>query len=126
MIVVYHLNEDLPRDLRADIVTGFGCGVPEGHAAVVAKTFMDKHYSAVAVGHTDSLEEMYAWTQNGVVSDSWSMNPFLDKWMPIFPDFHLCNEKKYGRRSTMVGDVFDRNGEYYVCSTIGFTKLEMP
>jgi endo-1,4-beta-D-glucanase Y len=125
MIVLFHTNENMPRELQLDIMHGFGEDGAESHALKVAEAFKAGHYFAVAVGNTDSLDDMYRWTQNGVVTDSWCLKPLLDKWLPIYPAFHMHNGQKYGRRSSMVGDVFNHNGEYYTCSTFGFTRLNL-
>jgi hypothetical protein len=125
MIILYHSNEDIPRELRLDVQCGFGEDGAEGHAAKVAAAFKAGYYTAVCVGQTADLDDMYSWTQNGIVTDSWCLKPLLDKWVPIYPDFHLHNGKKYGRRSSMIGDVFNANGVYFTCSTFGFTRLDM-
>jgi hypothetical protein len=127
MIIVFHSKEDLPHKLRWDInMCGLDNGAEEKHAAKVAEAFKAGYYEAVAVCNTNDLEDAWRWIQNGVATDSWCLAADLNHWIPIYPDFHLCADgRKLGRRSSMVGDVFNVNGEYHVCSSIGFTKLNL-
>lgn len=127
MIIVFHSKEDMPRELQLAVMHSFSDNNDEGnpHALKVIEAFKAGHYEAVCVCNTNEIEDAYRWTQNGVVTDSWCLMPQFNHWIPIYPDFHMHNGQKYGRRSSMIGDVFNHNGEYFTCSTFGFTRLHL-
>ena len=68
------------------------------------------------------MNQAYTATQNGVLSDSWSQEP--PEGVKTFePSFHLHDGKRYGRRSTDVGDLMQQDGRYFRVASIGFTEI---
>lgn len=68
------------------------------------------------------LEFAYKATQNGVLTESWSMRPVTGV-RPIGTPFHLIDGRKLGRRSSMVGDLFERRGRTHLVASIGFVEM---
>lgn len=79
----------------------------------------------------DACEYAFARTQN--IFGSWSMGPTfedgehnedfsenVDVVMPLV----TVGGRKYGHRSSMVGDLFIVNGNIYVCKGVGFKLYE--
>jgi len=80
-------------------------------------------YELVATSDADDIEEVYKATQNGVVSDSWSLDP-PSIISPTEPNFHAGPDgKKYGRRSTSMGDIIVKDGKVLLCATMGFQEI---
>jgi hypothetical protein len=79
----------------------------------------------------DACEYAFARTQN--IFGSWSMGPtfedgehnedFSENVEVVMPLVTMMG-RKYGHRSSMIGDLFVVNGKIYVCATIGFKLYE--
>lgn len=79
---------------------------------------------------SDPLEYAWRWTNN--IDGSWSLkdqypenernpdeNPFVEVLAPL-PEL---KGKKYGHRSSMVGDIFKMDGESHEVDMFGFKKV---
>lgn len=84
---------------------------------------VSKVYLPVAEIASDDLEYAFKVTQNGAVSDSWSQIP-PEHVKPLGDGYHLVNHRRYGYRSSMVGDRFELNGVMFECSSVGFKEVE--
>jgi len=110
MITIWHIKvEDLDRE-TAFAIAG---GPDDARPALAARLLDEGHYEAVAeidlAGATmSSLELAYKITQNGVVSLSWSREPPVGLAV-IEPAVSIHGGRCYGRRSTMIGDVFEES-----------------
>jgi hypothetical protein len=78
-------------------------------------------YVAVAEYAGDKLEDAYRLTQNGVVTDSWTLEP-PEGLTPLVEPIEEDGEK-YGHRSSSMGDIFVVDGEMFVVDTVGFTPI---
>lgn len=92
------------------------------------------HVADVNVEHLNELNAQldyaYRWTNN--IGGSWSrpmtfedgmpnddFNPHVKRLVPL----HVYGERVYGLRSSMIGDVFERDGQKYVVATFGFEPV---
>ena len=111
---VFHLDLDgdrLDRNDYLDIITMFrDRAVPGVQAAWRAGA-----YKPVATIEGD-LDLGWRLTNN--ISDSWMLNEGID-------DLHLNGQKIDGRRSSMVGDVMEQDGVYYVVDRVGFKVIDL-
>ena len=105
---VYFLNDNQAR------------GFPDAETVLVAFEVGDMELMAEVEG--DDPEHAYKLMQNGVVTDSWMMNPPDGLKVLSPPVVHLG--RLYGRRSMNVGDVVLTNdGRRFFCAAIGFEEL---
>jgi hypothetical protein len=80
-------------------------------------------YTLVAEVETADAERAWFLTNN-IDDNSWSREPG-EGCRPVAPCFHIGrDDQQYGRRSSMVGDVFEVNGQCQVVDSFGF--LAMP
>lgn len=119
---LYHLDwqKSSERDeaRHFSLITGIG----DATANVLA-AFHEGLYDHVADADGDDLDRLYMATENGVVSPSWSRMP-PEGVMPTEPSFHVGGDgKRYGRRSTAVGDVVELDGRLHVVAKLGFTDI---
>ena len=97
----------------------------------VAVVNVPQHQLGFKEAELDACEYAFARTQN--VFGSWSMGPAfedgehnedfsenVDVVMPLV----TAGGRKYGHRSSMVGDVFVVNDNVYLCDSIGFKLVE--
>lgn len=120
MITVRYLNDDAHEThlrLFADLKIS-------GTPAAAREAMGFDLYRPVCVIETDDLEEAFALMQNGVRTESWTLEPLPGMWVLVTP--HVRDGERYGWRSACIGDVFERNGEFYVCARIGFERLAEP
>lgn len=87
-----------------------------------AKLFGEGAYQKMVEIDTDDLDEAYRITQNGVVTESWTLEPPEGTRPLVAPINH--NGKTYGHRSTSVGDILDLNGKRFVVADFGFIEIE--
>lgn len=120
MIAVWHMKRDMPEAIQLGLVMPGGDSAKRGKLAYQA--FFDGHYERVAEIASDRLDEAYRLTQNGVASPSWSLEP-PPGLTACEPNFHLHRGERYGRKSSQVGDIFERAGTLYLCADIGFAAL---
>jgi len=122
---LYHLDwsksVDADRDRHFLITLGFDeTDEARGH---YAEALAEGLYEHVADVEGDDLDFLYAATNNGVVSDSWSRKP-PEGVKPIEPSYHLGEDgTRYGRRSTSVGDLIVANGRLHAVAKLGFHDL---
>jgi len=86
------------------------------------EAFEDGLYDEVATIEGDDLEYVFTATNNGVLSDSWSRNP-PPGVTPTFPNVHIEKGVEYGRRSTSVGDLVEKDGMLHLVAAIGFREI---
>lgn len=121
---LFHLNWEKSSSRNADehlkIVMP---GRSEDHS-FIRKLFDDGElYELVATSDLDDAEKVYTATQNGILSDSWSINP-PTAISPIEPSSHNGrNGEKHGRRSTSVGDIIVKDDKVLFCATMGFQEI---
>lgn len=115
MIRVHHRKE--PIDGLLDLVTA-----PRSDRALLARDLWNAgRYELVATCETTDLE--HAWRVTNNVNESWSLTPFAGV-TPALPDHHIAKDgRKLGRRSSMVGDVFECDGTLHVVASFGFEVL---
>src|SRR3546814_458539 len=119
VITLMHMKSDLDPDQRWNL-SGFS-GTPRSE---VARAALDADsYVAVAEIDSDSLDDAYMLTQNGLVSDSWSRMPPKGV-TPLGGGIIRAGGRELGYKSTEVGDVMLLNGKAYVVDTLGFAEIE--
>lgn len=118
-ITLLHMKMDLDRDTRWAL-----SGVGDKNRAEAARTALEAElYVAVAEIDTEDLDRAYMLTQNGIVSDSW----FLDPPPGVRPlgDAHTGpGGQKLGHKSTEMGDVMIKDGKAFVVDIFGFAEIE--
>ena len=95
---------------------------------MVRQAFDIGSYTHVANVAGNDLEVAYKHTQNGVLTESWSLSP-TDLVQTVGKNFHDYGYggEKYGRRSTDIGDLVEKeDGTLYVVSEIGFVEVNRP
>lgn len=117
MIEVYHIEQS---EHLAEV--SFGYGDESAHYRAVSAAWAAGAYEKVAEIATDDLE--VAWRLTNSVDSSWSMEP--DQRVKVTAPLHVVNGETYGRRSSMIGDVFIKGGEKHVVAMLGFRRIEMP
>jgi len=117
MITLYHLNYEKNPQLACDIRF-------ENDLEKILVAYKSGNYDAVALIWNRDLDFAFKATQNGVLSETWSQEPPKDVF-PKTPFYHLIGNRRYGRRSTDIGDIMELEGKLYVVAMIGFTKLPM-
>ena len=87
----------------------------------------------VAEVMTDSLEEAYRMTQN--INGSWSKprvmfeydllveNPDFHPEVQVMAPLHVVDGRTYGLRSTMMGDIMEKDGVKYQVDFVGFKQV---
>lgn len=120
----------LQKDETLKTVTVYHQPVPAGGAfAKVAAIEVDDPAAAADV--EACLERAWRLTQN--LNGSWSRGPFMDDGSPngdysaaitVCAPLHIHNGKVYGLRSSMVGDVFEIDGQYFAVDVVGFELLD--
>jgi hypothetical protein len=98
---------------------------------IVALVNVPTHQLGFKEVELDACEYAYARTQN--IFGSWSMGPSFENDTPnedysenvvVVMPLVTVGGRKYGHRSSMVGDLFVVNGNIYVCDTFGFKLYE--
>ena len=120
MIAIHHLDwaddEDTEmRDLR------FKATMPglEGNQVEAVRVLAGKGlYKLMCEVDTDRPEYAYKLTQNGVVTDSWTLEPPQGLKVLVAPIEK--DGKTYGHRSTSMGDVMIIDNKVFVVATFGF------
>lgn len=100
----------------------------EGRYAKAAQAFKDGGYDHLATFEgfgVDDLETLFHATQNGVATDSWSLNPLFPDRMSIHGTFFMKDGQAYGFRSMSVGDIIEIDGTFHLVDSFGFKQLEM-
>lgn len=114
MIRVYYVSETLPDRDRAAVMLG-------GDPAIVRRLFAAGSYRPVCELDTDDLEEAWKILQNGIVTPSWVLEPPAGVRPLVEP--YVANGRRYGWRSSCVGDVYEIDGVPHVVASIGFEPL---
>lgn len=79
----------------------------------------------------DACEYAFARTQN--IFGSWSMGPTFEDGehnedfsenVEVVQPLMTAGGRKYGHRSSMIGDLFVVNGNIYMCKSFGFELVE--
>jgi len=70
--------------------------------------------------HEQACEYAFRWTQN--IEDSWSKKMPRDGNDAVIVEVPVSSGR--GHRSTMAGDVFEVEGQRYMCAPIGFTLMK--
>lgn len=122
MIRVHYFSDKLDGDQRADLTFPVGENADRQQAEAAARIWNEGHFQPVAEIATDDLNRAYQILQNGVVSPSWSKHPPVGLTPLVEPVVH--NGRSYGWRSSMMGDVFEKDGEFFVVARFGFTRIE--
>lgn len=134
MLTLFHIKvEKLDRTQRLEVTFG-----PErdNRPSTAAKLLADGFYEKVATADlndtTEGLETLYTMTQNGVLTDSWSLLPPLGL-IVLEPKGHQPHQEGaslLGRRSTMIGDIVEVREEVggpplrrWVVDTFGFAPM---
>ena len=94
---------------------------------LVKQAFYIGSYTHVANIDNTNPEVAYMHTQNGPLTESWSMKP-TEMTHPVGKTYHdFGDDKKYGRRSTDIGDLVEtEDGKFYVVSEFGFVQVTFP
>jgi hypothetical protein len=122
-VTLYHFDRDkLTRDEIFEVSMGtLGGGESPEPDGLHARLMAEGKYVAVAEFDGNDLDEAYKLTQNGVVTDSWTLAPPAGLTPLVEPIEH--DGRKYGHRSSSMGDVFVLDGEMFVVDTVGFTEI---
>jgi hypothetical protein len=97
----------------------------------VALVNVPAHQLGFKEAELDACEYAFARTQN--IFGSWSMGPtfedgtsnedYSENVVAVMP-LLTVGDRKYGHRSSMVGDLFVVNGNIYMCKGCGFELYE--
>ena len=94
---------------------------------VVAVVNVPKHQLGFKNDELDACEYAFSRTQN--IFGSWSMGPSFEDGehnedysenVDVIMPLATVGGRKYGHRSSMIGDLFIVNGNIYVCKVLGF------
>lgn len=97
---------------------------PDAHT--VARLFCQPgNYEVMARLDTDDLERAFALMQNGVHTDSWCLDP-TPEIHPVASPIVTNTGRKYGHRSTSVGDILRAPHGDYVVLGRGFQEILEP
>jgi hypothetical protein len=118
MVVVHHMKNELPVGMQ-DKVTFPGSDA--NLIATVRELWDGGWYEEVAQVDSSDLET--AWRVTNNVHSSWSMEPA--EGVKVTKPLHVIRGRTYGLRSSMVGDVFVRDGMPHVVAACGFVAVEM-
>lgn len=97
----------------------------------VALVNVPKHQLGFKNDELDACEYAFARTQN--IFGSWSMGPTFEDGehnedfsenVQVVQPLVTVGGRKYGHRSSMIGDLFVVNGNIYMCKTFGFELVE--
>lgn len=111
---VYHFNHE--RMSESDIfAASLGTANKQG-ADLFRRLMREGAYTLVAEVEGDHPEQAWIKTQNGVRTDSWSLEPLAG----LTP---LGLEGDMGHRSSMVGDIVVINDIMHVADMIGFVEI---
>lgn len=110
MVTIYQIQ--LTRD-EVDWINS-GVSLPKGEAYFATMTFGSrrwnkenfKHYVPAYEILTDDLEEAFEAT------NLWNKHPITD----------VLGDRGH---SSSVGDIFEKDGTYYMCDSVGFTEVEV-
>ena len=125
-MIVHFVRFDIPDDMRWDIMTLRGSEA-EVKVAVDKVKGVNGYVPVAAIEYDerqslqDNLEHAYRITQNGVVTDSWTMSP-PDGLMPLVDPIREGG-REYGHRSMSVGDIVEYGGNQHVVASVGFKKV---
>lgn len=114
MIKIYYPMERIAREDRLRVMM-------DGDPMTAKSLWKTGQYEHVATYDGDVLDAAYKIMQNGVVTPSWGLEP-PRTLNPIKGTVHT-DGKEWGNRSAMVGDIFERGDQVFVCSLVGFTRL---
>jgi hypothetical protein len=124
-IIISYFNDEISRELRWSLMSPLAgektvdavkaVQAINGYTQVAEFEYDDK------VTLEDNLENAYRVLQNGIVSDSWLLDP-PDGLTPLV-SAHVHDGNLYGWRSAMKGDLFSVDGKAYVVANIGFTEV---
>lgn len=118
-ITVFHLKRDLDRDVRTKVTWPLKT---EDRRVEARKLFEAGGYEQAAVVEGNDLEIAFRDTNN--ISGSWSQEPARGV-TPTAPGYIEHAGRKYGYKSSEVGDVFrdDDTGTLYVVDSFGFAEI---
>jgi hypothetical protein len=89
----------------------------------ILEKFNSDGYELVAEVDSSDLEIAYAHLQNGVHTESWDKEP-TKIVKPIIGTLTF-NNKVYGNRSSMMGDIYQTDdGALHIVSAIGFKQIK--
>jgi hypothetical protein len=124
-IVVSYVKQDIDNELRYTVSASYD---NDKMNATVRKIQAVDGYMKVAEYEyddrkdvLDNLEDAYRVMQNGVVTDSWTLEP-PDGLTPLVEP-HKLDGRDYGHRSASMGDVFSVDGKDYVVASFGFNEI---
>ena len=98
---------------------------------IVALVNVPTHQLGFKEVELDACEYAFARTQN--IFGSWSMgstfeggehNEDFSENVEVLMPLVTVGDRKYGHRSSMIGDLFVVNGNIYMCDTFGFKLYE--
>lgn len=116
MITVYHLNRDaLDIEDYRDILCMFN--IEEVEAKIRAAWDAGAY---VPVATLEGDDRVTAWRLTNNVDESWIENEQI-------VDLHIVEgeDLTHGRRSSQVGDIMQRNDEYFVIARIGYAQITL-
>lgn len=113
MIAIYYPEKAADKD-RFDLMRS-----ADPHLAKMV--WSEGKYIKVATFHGADLELAYKTMQNGVVTDSWVLNPGPSLTPEVEP---ISGEGfVYGWRSSSMGDIYEIDGKRFICAAVGFEPV---
>lgn len=110
MIRIHHIRDGLLPPTRVD----------DDLILSVRRAFAVGRYAAVAELARGDLEDAYRLTQNGVVTESWTLRPPRGL-TPLLGPVKADDGRLLGRRSTSIGDLMEEmDGGFHVVAWFGF------
>ncbi|RWL23356.1 MAG: hypothetical protein EOR63_32235 [Mesorhizobium sp.] len=124
---LYHLDwqRSFAKDeaRHAQLILGFGIADSEGLKELYRDALLEGLFDHVADIDGDDLDYGYMATNNETISASWSRTP-AEGVFPVAPTFHLGEDgRKYGRRSTSIGDLVLVDGRFQAVASMGFRDV---
>lgn len=118
-VTVWHIRMDVTVEERLSVTLPFG---NNKRPVAAAALFASGGYERVATVDTDDMERAWVLTQNGAYSPSWSRLPPKGV-TPLEPSSFEVDGERLGRKSSEVGDIFEKDGAFHVVDTLGFAAL---
>jgi hypothetical protein len=73
----------------------------------------------------DDLEDVWTRTQNGLTEHHWSVTAKAQVLFPMERHFYNYDETFRRHRSSAVGDILLKNGEWWIIDMVGFKPVEV-
>jgi hypothetical protein len=73
----------------------------------------------------DDLEDVWTRTQNGLTEHHWSVTAKAVELFPMEKHFYNWDEPNRQHRSSMVGDILLKDGQWWITDMCGFKPVDV-